>query len=519
MISAASAALASALLHFVWQGALIALVLAISLRAANSSARSRYGLACAALLLMALTFGATFLWMLPPAASYPATLGVRFPVVPPVFPALPALDRQAASSQLAWIVPIWLFGVALFYCYRVAGWFAAQRLRRFGVCIAPEPWQARLRDLSQRVRLSRPVVLLESTLAQTPLTIGMLRPVILIPLGMLAGLPAAQVEAVLLHELAHIRRHDYLVNLAQSVIEGLLFYHPAVWWISHRIRAEREFCCDDMVVAATNDATSFVEALNTLEHRRDFANQAALAATSGPLVQRVRRLLGTSAPTRGLSGPVLGLLLLATCVALVAWQPEPAPLPEPSPAPSPAPAPAPAPQQTKQGARQQPRANVADPYQRWLDEEVVYIINPNERDAFLRLRTDEERQRFIEQFWFRRDPTPGTEENEFREELYRRIAFSNDRFTSGDTPGWRTQRGAIYISYGPPDEINEIAAPPKSERSETWHYRYIEGSDVTIRFLDSSTGDQAPFVFVTPLAGDNELMNSILRRLKAPGTR
>ena len=110
------------------------------------------------------------------------------------------------------------------------------------------------------MRLSRPVTLLESCLAEVPVVIGYVRPVILMPVGLLAGLPAGQIESILLHELAHIRRHDYLVNLLQIVVEGLVFYHPAVWWISGVIRAERENCCDDLVVATQGDAFAYAAA-------------------------------------------------------------------------------------------------------------------------------------------------------------------------------------------------------------------------------------------------------------------
>ena len=103
------------------------------------------------------------------------------------------------------------------------------------------------------MRISRPVRLLESAIAEVPVVIGYLKPVILIPAGLLANLPVDQVEAILLHELAHIRRADYLVNLLQTMVESLLFYHPAVWWISHVIRTEREHCCDDFVLARDTD--------------------------------------------------------------------------------------------------------------------------------------------------------------------------------------------------------------------------------------------------------------------------
>jgi GWxTD domain-containing protein len=146
------------------------------------------------------------------------------------------------------------------------------------------------------------------------------------------------------------------------------------------------------------------------------------------------------------------------------------------------------------------RKELETPYKKWLNEEVVYIISDEERSAFKKLSTDEERQQFIEQFWLRRDPTPDTEENEYREEHYRRIAYANERFASG-IPGWKTDRGRIYIAYGPADEIESHPAGGSYERPyeegggststfpfEKWRYRYIEGigNDVNIEFVDTT---------------------------------
>ncbi|MBI4465989.1 MAG: GWxTD domain-containing protein, partial [Acidobacteria bacterium] len=137
-------------------------------------------------------------------------------------------------------------------------------------------------------------------------------------------------------------------------------------------------------------------------------------------------------------------------------------------------------------------------YKKWLEEDVRYVITPEEKDAFLHLNSEEEREQFIEQFWLRRDPTPDTLENEFREEHYRRIAYANERFASGK-PGWRTDRGRIYIAWGPPDEIEShpsggAYARPLEEGGgttstypfETWRYRYLEGvgQEVILEFVD-----------------------------------
>jgi GWxTD domain-containing protein len=167
----------------------------------------------------------------------------------------------------------------------------------------------------------------------------------------------------------------------------------------------------------------------------------------------------------------------------------------------------PAKQETEKGRREREkrlRKELATPYKKWMEEEVAYIIADEERTAFLRLATNEEREQFIEQFWLRRDPTPDTVENEFKEEHYRRIAYANERFASG-IPGWKTDRGRIYIMYGPPDEneshpsggtyerpIEEGGGSTSTYPFEQWRYRYIEGigTDIIIEFVDPTmTGE------------------------------
>ncbi len=267
----------------------------------------------------------------------------------------------------------------------LAGWISVTRLRRHGVCCAPDLWQQTLSRLGTRLRVSRPVLLLESCLADVPMVLGHFRPFILVPVGLLAGLPAEQVEAILLHELAHIRRCDYIVNLLQRSVEGLFFFHPAIWWISHVIRAERENCCDDVVVALSGNARQYAAALAALEQQR--CAEPGIAATGGSLVKRIRRLLYPKSPNRVWTPWLAAVLLIATAtVALAAWQSPP----------------------QNSAPEQQTNLPAASPYLRWLNQEVVYIINDQERAAFLKLATDPERDMFINQFWLRRDPTPGT---------------------------------------------------------------------------------------------------------------
>jgi GWxTD domain-containing protein len=318
------------------------------------------------------------------------------------------------------------------------------------------------------------VALLESCLTDTPVLIGYLRPVVLLPLGCLAGLSTAQVECILLHELAHVARHDYLVNLLQSVVEGLLFYHPAVWWVSHVIRTERENCCDDRVVELTGNARVYAATLATLEQRRALA--PALAATDGNLMKRIRRLTKEPGATPPTSAPGISAgVLLVMCAAALSAVPAKAPPAAPVPVP----------------------VQATTPYKTWLNEDVAYIITDEERSAFLRLHADNEREKFIANFWAQRGEP-------MKEEHYRRIAFSNEHF-GADIPGWQTDRGRIYITYGPPDEIEDHSGGGKYQRSaaegggetstypfQRWIYRHIDGvgDNVEIEFVDATrSGD------------------------------
>jgi GWxTD domain-containing protein len=437
-----------ALVHFLWQGALITLVAAGVLYLCRS-ARMRYGVACSAMVAMFAAFVATFVlsipgkrmagrldWMMAASSGLRGTAGAGES-------AGVLMDR--IQPFLPWIVGFWLTGALVFGVYRLGGWMAAQRMRRVAGAV-PFPWQKRLNELAQRIGVSRTVILLQSSMAEVPFLIGVLRPAILLPAGLLTGLPPEQLEAILLHELSHIRRWDYLTNLLQTVVESALFYHPAVWWISRLIRSERELCCDDMVVAAQNDARSYASALVRLEELRRVRREPALAATGGELMKRIRRLLQSSEEPRTATPIAVSLAIAAGMACVLA------------------------------GAQQ---TTPQTPYGKWLNEDAVYIIAAEERAAFERLTTDPERSEFIRQFWLRRDPTPGTPANEFKEEHYRRIAYANQRFASS-VPGWTTDRGRLYILYGPPDEIEN------HPDAQDWRYRRIEGigADVFFRFTD-----------------------------------
>jgi VWFA-related protein len=268
------------LLHFLWQGTVIAIVYAALHRVTRRllSAPGRYALACLALAAMAVTPPITFL-LIPHGGNLPA---------------MPVIRWNIPATAWQWMLPgfvaVWATGVLVFSIRLFGGWQFTRRLRLASYRASAE-WQRTLEEIAASVMTSRPVTLVVSSLVEVPMVIGWLRPAILVPVGALTGLPLEQITALLAHELAHIRRHDYLANIAQNVVEAVLFYHPAVWWVSERIRAEREMCCDDVAVAASGDALTYATALARLESLQPQRVKTALAANGGSLLNRVRRLI------------------------------------------------------------------------------------------------------------------------------------------------------------------------------------------------------------------------------------
>lgn len=327
-----------ALVHLLWQGTLLGLVTAAALKLLERQpANARYLLACGSLVLL---------------SALPVLTAARLydpPLVIADSPALVAETRTAPSAMdllvseisreirgdvavpfthrlfqdvkalLPWLVGFWLAGVGFLSGRLLLGWVRAQRFI-VDAFEAPHRWQQSLDRLSRQLGLSLAIRLLESTRAHVPMVIGWLRPVVLVPASALTGLPADQLETILAHELAHIRRHDYLVNLLQAVVETLFFYHPAVWWLSNRIRIERELCCDDMAVTVCGNPLVYARALTELEGLRAVALTGAVAANGGSLRDRVVRLL--SAPPPGCSYRwVTGVSIVSTLAAVVVAMP------------------------------------------------------------------------------------------------------------------------------------------------------------------------------------------------------
>jgi uncharacterized protein (TIGR03435 family) len=320
------------LVHFLWQGVSIAVLYAIAREwlSRSESAQLRYILACATLLAMLAAPIATFIAARLSTAAPAPTLSAAIPLAPPLagpggnsapFHSLPSTaSRPWRNDLMPWVVVTWVGG-AIVLCMRfIGGWVFATRLRSAQVRAAPREWKAALDALRIRVRVSAPVRLLISALVQVPTVIGWMRPAILLPVGALTGLPAEHIEALLAHELAHIRRRDYLVNVLQSVAEALLFYHPAVWWVSGHIRMERELCCDDIAAAVSGDMLTYVSALASMEAHRPEHLTHSLAANGGSLQNRIARLLSQprmrTYKLPGLGALVGGSLLTVAAVTL-----------------------------------------------------------------------------------------------------------------------------------------------------------------------------------------------------------
>jgi beta-lactamase regulating signal transducer with metallopeptidase domain len=339
-------ALGWTLVHFLWQGAIVALSLAL-VRGAfkRRTANLRYLVSCAAMLLMlalpVITFitlsstvrGAQVVIGAPPAPpkqtaktdSLKSELGDDSPVVGELNqspkPASPGRQlRELFSGVAPWLTWLWLAGVILLSLRMLGGWVYARRLKSYRTGPLPDEWRLRFAELCHEIRVLRPVRLLESAMVQVPTVIGWLRPVVLIPAGALVGLAPRQLEAVIAHELAHIRRYDYLVNLLQTAVEILLFYHPAVWFVSREIRQEREHCCDDVAVEVCGDALIYARALTEIEALRDTGPRLAMAADGGSLLSRIQRIVGSS-PRRSeqTASWVAGAIVFAIVFVSAAW--------------------------------------------------------------------------------------------------------------------------------------------------------------------------------------------------------
>ncbi|MBC5993945.1 M56 family metallopeptidase [Pontibacter cellulosilyticus] len=319
-------ALGWTLLHSLWQGALLAIILSLLMLVLHRhTSKTRYTIAAATLLLQVLVSAITFdhYYFLAPQETAALNLTVTAAQAtlttteaPVSFWASPLEVSKAYFEQhMPLIVTFWLMGLVLMALRFLGGLAYTQRLRHYKTTPLSEKWLERLAALQQELGMSKVVRLAESGLVKVPMAIGYAKPVILMPVGAVTGLSQAQVEAILAHELAHILRRDYLFNIIQSIVDIIFFYHPAMWWISGVVRAERENCCDDIAVAVCGSNLTYARALAELEAMRMPAGPALAMAFSGKrntLLSRIKRLVGKESmrPTFA-EGFIAALVLVA----------------------------------------------------------------------------------------------------------------------------------------------------------------------------------------------------------------
>jgi bla regulator protein BlaR1 len=302
-------------IHSLWQGVLIALIVGcFFLIFKKRAARIRYSLAVGSLVAIFILSVSTFVryysdspgdWN-PELALTGTDSTDKLPLMDGLNPA--GMDEVSLANpgisgffkefsghfnrHFPIVVYLWIFGIIFFILKLLGGLIYSDRIKFVGINPFPETWSKNISALKSKLQVTREVKIVESCLARVPMVIGYFKPVILIPLGVLSGIPQDQMEAIIAHELAHIRRHDFLVNIFQSLVESIFFYHPAIWWISGIIRKEREHCCDDLAVSVCDKSIVYAKALANLQERSyDIPCYAvALSRRRYTLLSRIKRL-------------------------------------------------------------------------------------------------------------------------------------------------------------------------------------------------------------------------------------
>jgi beta-lactamase regulating signal transducer with metallopeptidase domain len=326
-------ALGWAILHSLWQALLVFICLRIVLKLwPDATASTKYNLAFLSLAGIFSWFVVTLYQQLEVVRELQqvkngmAAMEAAPPLVlhsPAVYQSQEGLNALFPNLELWFsvLVALYIAGVAVMCIKLVADLAQLQQIRKTQVLPADNAWEHYLDKLKQQLHIPRKVKLLISQYVQVPVMIGFLKPVILMPVTMFNNLGAEQLEAILLHELAHIKRNDYLLNIFQSIVETALFFNPFVWWISKYIRLEREHCCDDMVLAHTSQPLHYAKALVALEEYRFTTNSMAMAAADNKqhLFYRIKRIMEMKTTHLNYSQKFMAMLIIAVGLTAIAW--------------------------------------------------------------------------------------------------------------------------------------------------------------------------------------------------------
>ena len=304
-------AVGKTIIHSLWIGLVILgmLRLTISCIPARLSAL-RYSISVSALLLLFISVLATFILIYEPLSP---RVGMQ------AFPRSFRHELTFGSSMLFRLFGyIYMAGVLIMMFRSYVSLAYVRGLRKSGT-VPAHGWQRRFMEISKSLGIKRSVDFLESTRVKAPLLVGYLKPAVIIPAGMVTNLPVSQIETILLHELYHLKRKDYLVNLMQLFIEGLLFYHPVVWIISESIRNEREHCCDDCVLNTTDNPISYAKALIHLAEQQNYTRLApgAVGSRKNQFESRIIRILNYKTMKTNIRDKILSMTLLAASLILL----------------------------------------------------------------------------------------------------------------------------------------------------------------------------------------------------------
>ncbi|QRR02928.1 M56 family metallopeptidase [Dyadobacter sandarakinus] len=308
------------LVHSLWQGAILALIACAAFYFfKHRTAQTRY---LTGVLLLAAQLTASVITFLYYQSKTVTISGLKPAVLQQPAVALSQLELSMAFKMQLWLtlhlhelVICWIIGAGLLLLRFMGGWIFTERLRTRAHVVADREWRTRFGVIAARMNIKQSVDFKESNRVTAPVVIGTFSPVVLVPFGFLTGFPPAQLEAILAHELAHIQRNDYLVNVLQSLVEVIFFFHPGIWWLSERIRAEREHCCDDIALRVCGDKMSLAYALLKVADWQTTTGMAMAFASRKPLLlNRIHRLLGLSAKSQRFA-PSLSATILTVAIA------------------------------------------------------------------------------------------------------------------------------------------------------------------------------------------------------------
>ena len=321
------------LLNSVWQAALVTLLVILILRILPQRfSRTRYAIACVGILVIFISSVSTFMviqgneehvsddrsYIFVSTVQTTSSASIEYPgswLKQTLTTAVSAIDNNMSLILLAWS-----FGALCFSLRLISGWWYISSLRS-NATILSDDWTQTLQTLANGLGVKKIIRLAESSRITTPMVIGFIKPIVLVPAGMLAGLTTSQIETIFLHELAHIRRHDYIINLLQVFVETIFFFNPFVWILSNIVRREREYCCDDEVVNVHGSSLEYAKALAQLEEwkltRSTFG--LALAANKNQLLHRIKRIMEKTGEKYSAKDRFIPAVLLIVGLVCASW--------------------------------------------------------------------------------------------------------------------------------------------------------------------------------------------------------